>query len=141
MKCFRRTDPRAARRVSGATPPARGDTDGRQGTGLFARQKNIVQGRITNGSLFPNISVAISTAMSRLVKKTGRRLRADVTAALSHIETDFGIALEKQRESLVEARERTADEIETDKKVSRLAGEVEQLQQGYTRLLGTIAST
>lgn len=109
---------------------------------MSARQKNIVQGRITDGTLFPNISVSISTAMAALMEETERQLRADTTAVLSHIENDFGLALQNQSETLEgDGSEGDEDEGEADERVTELVDEVEQLRHGHARLLETIPST
>jgi len=54
--------------------PAYRAAAGESGTGKAARQRSIVQGRITNGTLFPHISAKIQASIDQLVQKTFRNL-------------------------------------------------------------------
>jgi len=105
---------------------------------MSARQKSIVQGRITDGTLFPNISVSISSAMVDIVAKIEKDLRRGLESALSHIESDFQLALEKHREESAEGQGPGGGQEMADEIVSWLIGEVEQLQQAHARLLETV---
>ncbi|KAL8365133.1 hypothetical protein RB595_004106 [Gaeumannomyces hyphopodioides] len=65
------------------------------GDGKGQRQQDIIQGRITDGELFPNICAAISTAMEQLVRNTERKLHADAMTVVRQIENDFDIAFKR----------------------------------------------
>jgi len=108
------------------------------------RMKDIVQGRITNGTLFPNISVSISSAMTSLVDQTAGQLRSDVTVVLSRVESDFHVALKGQRGRLRRNIKHGGAVQEVDDKVlvARFFFErVEELQRAHARSLETIITT
>lgn len=68
-------------------------TDPYVGSGKDRRQKQIVQGRITNGTLFPNISVRISDNINSAVADAEKRLRQIVRQSMAAIQNDFDLTI------------------------------------------------
>ncbi len=65
---------------------------------MSARQKSIINVRVSNGTIFPNIAVLISTSMDTLVEKTEEKLRRRVTGVLELIKNDIEMARTAQEE-------------------------------------------
>src|SRR6202035_8831 len=63
------------------------------GSGMKSRMHNKVQGRIENGTLFPNISFAISKAMENLTRKTFQDLKQEIELLFGFIRDDVDMAL------------------------------------------------
>lgn len=61
--------------------------------GKAARQRAIVQGRITDGIMFPTICALISDRMHGTLQKTRRELLEMMAAVMGHIRTDLTYAL------------------------------------------------
>ncbi|TLD06663.1 uncharacterized protein PgNI_08716 [Pyricularia grisea] len=80
--------------LSGMLPTYR-QASSQSGTGKAARQKSIVQGRITDGTLFPGISMAISTAVEAAVQKSQVGLSDDVAAVLDRVNADVKLELRR----------------------------------------------
>ncbi|KAH8897592.1 hypothetical protein GQ53DRAFT_637825 [Thozetella sp. PMI_491] len=59
--------------------------------GIFAHTKSIVQGRITNGTLFPNMSIALSGAVDQLLSQTDSRLSNIINEMISEIKEDLDL--------------------------------------------------
>lgn len=97
-----------------------------------------MQGRITDGTLFPNISTAISKEMDDLVNKTFRSLRATVGAILKLVKSDLDMALASGPQCGSDDAHRGGKDDERLR--LELAGEVEKLKLKHLALLGNIAS-
>jgi hypothetical protein len=63
------------------------------GTGKKQRQINIVEGRITDGILFPGAAIALQERMNAILEKTKEELRAVLTQVLDGVKADVGFAL------------------------------------------------
>lgn len=119
---------------------------------MSARQKGIVQGRITDGTLFPGISMAISTAMAAVVQGAEDGLRADVAAVLGRVEADAELTLKGRRKPVATAasgrntisitgsgiqRERVAAESAA---LAAMGDEVEKLWQRHASLVQSVSA-
>lgn len=69
------------------------------GAGRDRRQKEIVQGRITNGTLFPNMSIAISNNTNSVMKEAEKRLRDIVQKSMRDVQNDFDLTIAPPPES------------------------------------------
>lgn len=63
------------------------------GAGKSARQKAIVQGRITDNILFPTICALISDCTHSTLQNTRRELLEMMQASMGHVRSDFTCAL------------------------------------------------
>lgn len=101
--------------------------------GYHARLVDIVQGRITNGTLFPNISIKISGSMNALVRKTFEDLRGKAEAVLDLVRNDIDMALASGRQSSGSGHEdRDEEEDELRKELSSV---VEGLKGRHAEVL------
>ncbi|EXV00317.1 Ras GTPase family protein [Metarhizium robertsii] len=66
---------------------------GQRGAGKSARQKAIVQGRITDNILFPTICALISDCTHSTLQNTRRELLEMMQASIGHVRSDFTCAL------------------------------------------------
>ncbi|KAH0592355.1 hypothetical protein MHUMG1_09968 [Metarhizium humberi] len=66
---------------------------GQRGAGKSARQKAIVQGRITDNILFPTICALISDCTHSTLQNTRRELLEMMQASMGHVRSDFTCAL------------------------------------------------
>lgn len=107
------------------------------GTGKAARQRAIVQGRITNGTLFPHISAKIQASIDDLVRKTFRRLKNEVDAVLDLIVSDVEMALASNLQRLGSARNQ--DDLEEQKGKEELMAEIRELKEEHEKLLASIS--
>jgi len=110
----------------------------RAGTGKAERQRSTVQGRITNGTLFPNISTAISKDMDKLVKKTFRGLRDKVDAVLKLIRSDVDMALASGPQH--RGDDENGDDGEEEMLREELGDVVKELKKKHEALLGILAT-
>ncbi|EON64079.1 hypothetical protein W97_03309 [Coniosporium apollinis CBS 100218] len=116
--------------------PAYRDASRQIGTGRTRRQQNIVQGRITNGDLFHNISESIDNHMSGLIENTFEKLEEKVQVLLVLVRADLNMAA---------GGEARPTEHETDGQVSeacrlRLAEHSPRWRAHHQQLLKDIAS-
>ncbi|KAK4235702.1 hypothetical protein C8A03DRAFT_46215 [Achaetomium macrosporum] len=63
------------------------------GTGKNKRQIGIVEGRITDGALFPSAAIALQDRMDTLLERLKARLTATLAEAVEDIRTDLGFVL------------------------------------------------
>jgi hypothetical protein len=63
------------------------------GTGKAARQRSIVQGRITDGTLFPHVSTKIQTNITQLIETTFRALQIAIVEILDLVDHDVKMAM------------------------------------------------
>lgn len=90
------------------------------GTGTNYRQIQIVQGRITDGTLFPNISAKILSKTTRLIARMFDELRGKLDGATKSIGFDLSVGLDAAQKNRVglskpekEHRERLAEAVKT----------------------------
>ncbi|KAH8202846.1 hypothetical protein TruAng_003009 [Truncatella angustata] len=103
----------------------------RVGNGRDHLQKEIVQGRIKNGTLFPNISVAISDAIKRVVQETEKSVKAMLSQQVGSIKDDLCLAITSERHSGDAARRR---------EVESFAKELTRLKEHHFAMLESITS-
>ncbi|KAE8450711.1 hypothetical protein EG329_006056 [Mollisiaceae sp. DMI_Dod_QoI] len=118
--------------------PAYRAAAGESGTGKAARQRAIVQGRITNGILFPHISAKIQANIDQLVQKTFRNLHDAVNAVLDLIVSDIEIALVSRPQGVDDARNQESPEEERRK--GELMVEIRELKGKHEELLASISN-
>ncbi|CAG2005293.1 unnamed protein product [Fusarium graminearum] len=103
-----------------------------KGTGKAARQRSIVQGHIQQGVIFPQMAVAISESMERLIKLTSERLNTMLRSVLATIETDLDIVFQSYHRSRVNP---TAHNESRDDKIREFADEIRDLGMRHKELL------
>ena len=108
------------------------------GTGKAARQRSIVQGRITNGTLFPHISVKIQASIDQLVQKHFRDLLDAVNAVLNLVISDVEMALTSKPQRMNSARNQQDPGEERRKK--ELMVEIRELKGKHEKLLASISN-
>ncbi|OBT81787.1 hypothetical protein VE02_09856 [Pseudogymnoascus sp. 03VT05] len=108
------------------------------GTGKAARQRNTVQGRITNGTLFPNISTAIKREIEAAVKTTFDNVRKSLESDFALIENDVTMALASAPQQSGD-REDVACEDE-ERRREELADAVKGLKRQHAEVLASIAN-
>lgn len=64
---------------------------------MASRQRGIVQGQITSGTLFPNMFIAMSTRIEKLVRDNEENLLEIQEAMMLHIAEDVDFALDSAR--------------------------------------------
>ncbi|KAH8812284.1 hypothetical protein F5884DRAFT_784973 [Xylogone sp. PMI_703] len=106
------------------------------GDGKAAQQRTIVQGRITNGTLFPNISVQIREGIDQLVQKTFADLRDAVNAVLDLIVSDIDMALTSKSQRADNAKNQK--DLEEERQKEELIVEIKKLKEEHERLLTVI---
>lgn len=104
---------------------------------MAAKQRSIVQGRITNGTLFPNISAKIQASMDRLVRKSFGDLYDAVNTVLDLIGTDVEMALAFDPQSLGNAGNQQDPEEERQK--TKLLAEIVEFKRKHAELLAAIS--
>ncbi|RYP68754.1 hypothetical protein DL771_006484 [Monosporascus sp. 5C6A] len=120
--------------------PAYREASSQRGTGRDKRQKQIVQSRITDGTIFPNMSIAIRCGTERAVETSERALRDILEQSMSNIRNDFDLTiasppkatgtsgggrLDGDRAGLVKARETLVEQAKLFKE--RHAGLLESI--------------
>ncbi|KFZ06243.1 hypothetical protein V501_07587 [Pseudogymnoascus sp. VKM F-4519 (FW-2642)] len=107
------------------------------GNGKAARQRNTVQGRITNGTLFPNISTAIKREIETAAKTTFDSVLKSLESDFALIENDVTMALASAPQQSGD-REDVACE-EEERRRGELAGAVRGLKRQHAEVLASIA--
>lgn len=107
------------------------------GAGKAARQRNTVQGRITNGTLFPNISTAIKREIETAAKTTFDSVLKSLESDFALIENDITMALASAPQQSGD-REDVACE-EEERRRGELAGAVRGLKRQHAEVLASIA--
>jgi mannitol-1-phosphate/altronate dehydrogenase len=97
-----------------------------------------VQGRIKNGTLFPNISAMIMENMQKLTRTIFHTLHDKMEKVFDLIKNDLDLALASGQQYGSDGENR--DSPEEDRLRKELAGEVNQLKRRHEELLGNIAS-
>ncbi|RYP02574.1 hypothetical protein DL764_005748 [Monosporascus ibericus] len=73
--------------------PAYREASSQRGMGRDSRQKQIVQNRITDGTLFLNMSIEIRHSIERTVKQSEKALRDILKQSMSNIRNDFDLTI------------------------------------------------
>ena len=107
------------------------------GTGKAARQRTIVQGRITNGTLFPHISAKIQASIDQLVQKIFRDLHDAVNAVLDLIVSDVEMALTSNPQGMDSTRNH--EDPEEQRRKDDLMAEIRELKGEHEKLLASIS--
>lgn len=101
------------------------------GTGKKAAQISVVQGRITNGTLFPNISAKILDDVNELIEARFTHLKKKVNDIVKHIAFDLDVALDaEEKRTVMSGTER--------KQRDGLAEEIRRLQTRHEQVLETV---
>lgn len=98
---------------------------------MKARQHDIVQGRITDGTLFPNISARMMDDINSLLERAFAKLKQKMKGVLLHIRLDLTCSLPDAARARLTERERQLRD--------QLAQEVKKLQRRHRQLLDNIA--
>lgn len=109
----------------------------RAGTGKAARQRSIVQGRITNGTLFPHISTKIQANINRLVQETFRDLYDAVNIVLGLIVSDVEMVLASKPQRVDDTRNQ--ENLEEERRKEELKAETRVLNEKHEELLASIS--
>ncbi|KAH6700598.1 hypothetical protein BKA61DRAFT_705543 [Leptodontidium sp. MPI-SDFR-AT-0119] len=117
--------------------PAYRAAAGESGTGKAARQRSIVQGRITNGTLFPHISAKIQANIDRLVQETFRDLYDAVNIVLGLIVSDVEMVLASKPQRVDDTRNQ--ENLEEERRKEELKAETRVLNEKHEELLASIS--
>ncbi|RYP44610.1 hypothetical protein DL768_008931 [Monosporascus sp. mg162] len=122
--------------------PAYREASSQRGAGRDRRQKQIVQNRITDGTLFPNMSIAVRTGMERAVKQSEKALRDILEQSLSNIRNDFDltIVLPPKDTGMSGGGRRDGDRAGLVKQRETLLEQVKLFKERHAGLLESIAS-
>jgi hypothetical protein len=110
----------------------------RAGTGKAARQRSIVQGRITNGTLFPHISAKIQASIEKLIQKTFHDLHDAVNAVLNLIVSDVEMALASKSQH-ADDDAGNVEHLEEETRKAELMDEIKELKAMHEDLLDSIS--
>ncbi|RDW87518.1 hypothetical protein BP5796_03212 [Coleophoma crateriformis] len=86
------TEPNASSYIVSEMIPAYRSAAAQSGVGRTARQKSIVQGKVTDGTVFPVISVKIKGTIDQLIQSTFARLHKKLDVVVHLIDSDIEIA-------------------------------------------------
>jgi hypothetical protein len=101
---------------------------------MKSRMHNKVQGRIENGTLFPNISFAISKAMENLTRKTFQDLKQEIELLFGFIRDDVDMALATSAARLYADSDEDEDDDDDDHdEAERMAANA--LREGFKEKL------
>jgi len=103
---------------------------------MFARQRNTVQGRVKNGTLFPNISISIENQVHDMTERILNQLQENVFKILELIRSDLETALGKETESNV----RQMDKLELEQRETALKDLLKTHKEKYGKMLEDISS-
>ncbi|RYP86399.1 hypothetical protein DL770_004904 [Monosporascus sp. CRB-9-2] len=122
--------------------PAYREASSQRGTGRDRRQKQIVQNRITDGTLFPNMSIAIRHGMERLVEQSEKTLRDILEQSMSNIRNDFDltIAPSPKATGMSGGGRRDGDRAGLVKQRETLVEQAKLFKERHAGLLESIAS-
>lgn len=95
---------------------------------MWERQKRAIEGRITDGTLFPDIAIAADNDMRDLVNGTMHDLTDKLLEAVQLIRNDLELATANHVEAKEEARK--SEEVRI-----RVAGRLEVLKGRYAAVL------
>lgn len=103
---------------------------------MAQRQRDTVQGRITDGTLFPNISIAIGNQVDKLTDKILNQLQEKVLGILVLIRSDLEMALGKEAKSRLGQKDR--EELEQRQVILRNL--LKTLKEKHEKILKDISS-
>lgn len=106
------------------------------GRGSEKRQHNTVQGRITDGTLFPNISVAIKDDVEAKTEAAFSAFRNALLPTFVRIKNDISVAIAAEMRSLDKAYKERKDE---ERRREELSGTIQVLKRQHRELLRRIA--
>lgn len=107
------------------------------GTGKAARQRNTVQGRIMNGTLFPNITRAIKRDIEAAAKTIFDNMQKSLESNFAFIENDITMALASAPQQSNDMDDMGREDEE--RRRGELAGEVQGLKRQHAEILASIA--
>ncbi|RYP26651.1 hypothetical protein DL767_007934 [Monosporascus sp. MG133] len=122
--------------------PAYREASSQRGAGRDRRQKQIVQNRITDGTLFPNMSIAIRRDMERAIKQSEKALRDILGQSVSNIRNDFDltIASPPKDTGMSGGGRRDGERAGLVKQRETLVEQAKLFKERHARLLESIAS-
>ncbi|KFY44996.1 hypothetical protein V494_01204 [Pseudogymnoascus sp. VKM F-4513 (FW-928)] len=118
--------------------PAYRSAANESGTGKAARQRNTVQGRITNGTLFPNISRAIKRDIKAAAKATFDSVQKSLESDFVSIDNDVTMALASAPQQSCDRED--VDLEDEERRKGELASSVRDLKRQHAEVLASIAS-
>lgn len=97
-----------------------------------------MHGRITNGTLFPNISLAIKREIEAAAKTAFDKVQESLESTFAFIENDVIMALASapQQSNDIESMDREDEE----ERRRELVGEVQSLKRQHAKVLASIAN-
>ncbi|KFY43961.1 hypothetical protein V494_01724 [Pseudogymnoascus sp. VKM F-4513 (FW-928)] len=107
-----------------------------QGRGSEKRQHNIVRKRITDGTLFPNISVAMKEDVKAKTEMSFGAFQRTLEPTFARIGKDLSIAIATEKKSLDKAYEERKYE---ERRRAELAKTIQTLKKQQRELLGRIS--
>lgn len=96
-----------------------------------------MQGRIADGTLFPNISAKIQDTIEELVGKTFRDLRSTVDQVMALILFDVEMALDSRSQSEDDAH--NLEDPEVERRKADLIAELHVLKVKHEELIASIS--
>jgi hypothetical protein len=102
-----------------------------QGTGKAFRQRETVQGRITDGTLFLNISAVLGNHLNQLTETIIKDLSEKFFDELEDLRSDLEIILDNAAESV---------ELEDSVALKQLSENLEELEARYARVVENVFS-
>ncbi|RYP61155.1 hypothetical protein DL769_007837 [Monosporascus sp. CRB-8-3] len=122
--------------------PAYREASSQRGSGRDKRQKQIVQNRITDGTLFPNMSIAITQGIESAVKKLEKALRDILEQSMSNIRNDFDLTIAPPPKATGTSGggRRDGDRTGLVKQRETLVGQAKLFKERHAGLLESIAS-
>lgn len=104
------------------------------GEGRARRQVQIVQGRIEDGTIFPNMSISIADQTEKAVKRIQKDLKKFLAQQMILIKNDFDLVVASQGENNQVMVQQNQNAIED------LLEEAKVYQEQYSALLESIAT-
>ncbi|KAH7133693.1 hypothetical protein EDB81DRAFT_859227 [Dactylonectria macrodidyma] len=105
------------------------------GRGMFERQKEIIQGHIEGGTLFPILGIYLSTSMEELIRVTAERLQMVLSMVWQSIKSDVDMVFHSQATL---RNNRTESDEKREQLLKKLAVEVNGLKEEHGHLIQTI---
>ena len=96
-----------------------------------------MQGRITNGTLFPHISARIQASIDQLVRKIFRNLHDAVNTVLDLIISDVEMALTSNPQRIDSAGNQ--EDPQEQRRKEELMAEIRELKGEHEKLLASIS--
>jgi hypothetical protein len=106
------------------------------GRGSQKRQHNTVQGRISNGTLFPNISIAIKGDIEAKTDATFNEFQGALLPIFARIKNDISVVFAAESRSLDEALKERRNE---ERRREELATTIQVLKKQHRELIKRIS--